>query len=127
MISNCSSLLSIDLSNYNNQNVDLSNIFEDNEGYLNLIYTSLSGSKLSLDQFANFAKKRLDYAMSKTLYMCMDGDAFSNCNGDSCEILKSLVNICCNGGNNICGKSNADNYITVNFNNECSYGRSEFF
>ena len=41
MISNCSSLISIDLSNYNNQNIDLSSILEDNKGHSNLIFISI--------------------------------------------------------------------------------------
>jgi hypothetical protein len=127
MISNCSSLISIDLSNYNNQNIDLSSILEDNKGHSNLIYINLYNTKLSLDKFSNFTTKRLSYAMSKTLYICMEGDAFSNCNGDFCEILKSLVKICCISKTNICGGITADNYITVNYNNKFSYGLSQFF
>ena len=126
MISNCSSLISIDLSGFNNQNLDLSNIFENNEGSLDLIYTNLYNSKLSLDKFINFTKKRLDHAMSKTLFICMEEDAFSKCNGDFCENLKTLVKICCVDNNNKCETSIGDNYITVNYNNEVSYGRSKF-
>ena len=72
---------------------------------------------MRLDKFINFTKKRLDHAMSKTLFICMEEDAFSKCNGDFCENLKTLVKICCVDNNNKCETSIGDNYITVNYNN----------
>ena len=55
----------------------------------------------------------------------MEGNVFSNCNGDFCINLKSLVKICCNDENNLCEESKdesyIDNSITVYYNNECSY------
>ena len=132
MISNCFSLISIDLSNFNNQYLDLYKIFGEPKGYIYLNYINLYNSVFSLDKIFSLSGYRLMYAISKTLYICTKEDIFSNCDEkyeESCEIAKYLVKICCNNGNenSKCGTFNEDNYVIVNYNNAFSYGSSKFF
>ena len=115
MIGNCFSLISIDLTSFSSSFLYLSKIFEETRGYLNLNYINLYNSELNFDTFAVFTKKRLDFAMSKALYICTKEDKFSNCDEEYCKELKYLVKVCCNNGdeNLKCGESKEDNYIMI--------------
>ena len=118
MIANCTSLKSIDLSNFNNDGLQnhIYQIIGENKEYLYLNYINLINSNTP-NGFKNFLDRRILFAMSKTTYICMAVDIFS-------EVFREYQNFtkwCCNSEEIKCGELKEDNYIIVNYNKECNY------
>ena len=119
MIANCISLISIELSNFNNeglQNYIYQILIGENKRYLKLNYINLINSKTP-NGFRNFLDKRIHFAMSKATYICMAEDTFS-------EVFKEyeyFAKRCCNSDSIKCGGFREDNYIIVNYNKKCNY------
>ena len=117
MISNCNSLISIELSNLNNLNFDFLSLFENHEGYIRLNYINLLNSGFSKTLFINFYTNKIS---SRILYICVSDKAYESL---AYFLSENEIRRCCNSDNLICGKPNENKKIIVRYNNECNYDK----
>ena len=115
LISNCYSLISIDLSKLNNNKLTTPYIINGQNGNLNIQYINLYESGLTKNQISNLNTQLVKFT-HQTLYICVKPENFINPNGNSYITEGVKVKRCCNTESKKCDEPS---YITVNYKNGC--------